>query len=148
MQESIDILWADCFYYLCKYMKDNKLNLKKKFDALLKEKDLTVRGFCKEIGMSSTNLYDIYKRNSIDTKYLDIINEKYDVPPSYFVIEEEMMGYQLKQNINKEEDLKKNYLDEIEHLKKELESKQKEIELLRELVDSKNEVIRTMKGSN
>lgn len=43
-------------------------------------------------------MYLIYKRNSIDTKYLDIIEKKYNVKPSYF-LNDEMIEESIKKRL-------------------------------------------------
>jgi transcriptional regulator with XRE-family HTH domain len=129
-------------------MNIKEVNLEKKIKNLLDKKHIRVREFCREIGMTTGNLYKIYERNSIDTKYLKVIAQKYEVPESYFVVEEQELEYQVKKVISNEKDLVKKYIDDNEHLKKELEAKEKEIALLRELVDSKNMIIEGLKGRN
>jgi len=127
-------------------MKNSEINLEKKFKELLAAKKLTVRGFCSEIGMTTGNLYKIFKRNSIDTKHLKVIADKYDVPESFFTVQDQEVEYKVKRVISNENDLMKKYIDDNEKLRRDLEAKAKEIELLRELLDSKNEIIKGLKG--
>jgi hypothetical protein len=93
-------------------MADKKVDLEKKFKELIRKKGVQVKDFCKEIGMSQSNLYGIYKRNSIDTRYLKAITEKYDVPESYFMVAEQDVEYTVSKLIANEKDLVKKFSDD------------------------------------
>ncbi len=123
-------------------MSTKILNLEEKFKYLLHVKNVTVRAFCKEIGLSPTGLYDIYQRNTIDSKYLQSIYKKYDVHPCFFFVTSNKMRY----DSDCEEDglLLKELQGKVDLYKKEMSAKDKEIDLLRELVDSKNMLIKSL----
>ncbi len=125
-------------------MSNSKINLEKKIREVLKEKDVSIRKFCREIGMSTTNLYDVFKRNSIDTKYLNIIEDKYDVSPGFFVVEEDNVKYNITSVISNEQDMVKKFQEDNDQLRKEIEGYKREIELLKSLVESKDMLIKNL----
>ncbi|NJO90152.1 MAG: hypothetical protein HC831_15310 [Chloroflexia bacterium] len=96
--------------------------------------------------MSTTNLYDVFRRNSIDTKYLNIIEEKYDVSPGFFVVEEDSASYVVTSNTANENELIKKLQESNERLRKEIEGYKREIELLKKLVESKDMLIKNLQG--
>ncbi len=61
-------------------MIHNKINLEKKFRDMFYEKRLTIRDFCAKTNMSAQTLYTIFKKNSVDTKHLNKVQEVFDVP--------------------------------------------------------------------
>lgn len=61
------------------------IDLEKNIKNFLKERKINVLDFCNEIGISNPNLYKIYARGSIDTKYLEKIRDVYNVPLCYIL---------------------------------------------------------------
>lgn len=49
------------------------IDLKKNIKEFLKDRRITIEEFCNVIGITNPNLYKIYARGSIDTKYLELI---------------------------------------------------------------------------
>jgi len=128
-------------------METNDVSLEKKFRDLLNYKRMTVREFCKEVGITTTTLYDVYKRNSIDTKYLDVIEEKFKISKMYFFSDAESVQIYINGNENKLGDVNNGTSKSIQVLKKEIESKNREIELLSQIIEDKNEIIKALKGN-
>jgi DNA-binding Xre family transcriptional regulator len=60
------------------------MNLEFYIKRRLKETQKTVKQLADGIGMSETNVYNIFKRDSVETKALLRIAEFLDVHPSYF----------------------------------------------------------------
>jgi transcriptional regulator with XRE-family HTH domain len=60
------------------------LVLKQKVKELLDQREMTVKEFCSQVGISNPALYKMYKRNSIDTKYLERMATVLKVPISTF----------------------------------------------------------------
>ncbi len=128
------------------------IKLEKKIKQILLTKKIKVKDFCFDIEMSKQNLYNIYERNSAESKYLIKMSEVLQVPVSYFFEEEGVSSVnnsgnyigggknnKIKQNQNADERIKDM---EIENLKKEIanlkESHKRDIE-------NKNELISVLK---
>ncbi len=121
-------------------MNTNNISLENKLKKFMHEYKLTVRKFCEVIGMSSANLYDVYRRNNIDTKYLRIISEKYKVPMWYFFVNDEQA---LTNNNNNSAQT----ATEKTILKNEVKALKKEVKLLTDLVDTKDLLIDELMNS-
>ena len=59
-------------------------NFEETIRKLLREKNMNIRDFSKEVGISDVTLYKIFKRDSIETKHLERMSEVLDVPVSVF----------------------------------------------------------------
>ncbi len=125
-------------------MKKSKIDLKKKLKNLMNEKGITQSDFCDTLGMTVSNLYKIYERNTIDTKYLEIIDDKFNVHPGYFFSDSNNFTITINGNKNNVKDISPDSRDRIRELEKELEASRNEIKLLRELIESKNELIKQL----
>jgi len=107
-------------------MIELEINIKR----FLKNRRIQLKEFCESIGTSQANIYGIYERNSIETKYLEKVSEKYEVPI-----------YELLINENESNNVQQSENSRIKELIKDLKNTEKEVKLLRELLDSKNEII-------
>ena len=66
------------------------LDFETKIRKIIKDNNLTIREFCKSIGIADMTLYNNFKKKSIETKYLQKISEVYNVPLSYFLSDKEL----------------------------------------------------------
>lgn len=105
------------------------------------------------IGVSVSNLYELYKKNSVETKYVEKLSEFFDVPIMYFFSDSEnlvtkknnnVVGYSQGVNIANEGGVKVGEcvgVDLYERLllekEKQLVAKDSEIEFLRSMVKQK-----------
>lgn len=55
------------------------LRIENNLRELLKNNRIQLTELCKVMGITTAGLYKIYKRNSIETKYLELISEKYNI---------------------------------------------------------------------
>ena len=83
------------------------LNIEKKIRFYLGAKNMSIKKFCKEIGMSQQNLDRIFKANSINTTHLQKMAKVFNIEISYFFLSDEQIEI-----LNKEVDV-----DRIKELK-------------------------------
>jgi hypothetical protein len=110
------------------------INLEKRIKKFLKDRKIPVKDFCEALEISPANLYNIYKRNSIDSKYLERFSSVYKLDISYLISSE---------YTNQQE-----YIDvkgKMNAFEQENENLKREVKLLRELLESKNEIIQNLK---
>jgi|JFJP01.1.fsa_nt_gi hypothetical protein len=111
------------------------VRLEKNIKKFLKDRGIQLKDFVEAIGISQANIYNIYERNSIETKYLEKTAEIYKVPIYHLLLDENL------EKVNKEIENSR-----IKELTKDLKHCSKEVDLLRELLDSKNEIIDNLRG--
>jgi len=61
-----------------------------KIRRIIKDNNLTIREFCRSIGIADMTLYNNFKKKSIDTKYLQKTSEVFNIPLSYFLSDNEL----------------------------------------------------------
>jgi transcriptional regulator with XRE-family HTH domain len=124
-----------------------------RLEAIIKEgcknKKLTIRQFAERIGMSDTNLYKCFKRNSIETKHLEKIAEVLQVPIGLFFEQQGSLptvtanGPLLNmQQVQNSGNITLNALSECE---KKIEVLLKEIEFKDKLLEGKDTIIQLLK---
>jgi transcriptional regulator with XRE-family HTH domain len=110
-----------------------------KIRELITENRLTIRKFCERIGMTNPNLYVIFKRNSIDSKYLERISNEFGVPVSYFYDDE----YKKKLEESGMSKILEN--EKIDALSKKIHELEEKNRILTELNEANTEIIRYLK---
>ncbi len=131
------------------------MNLEEKIKKILSDKKLSQEKLANKIGMSKANLYNCFKRNSIETKNLEKIAEVLEVPVSYFFDENDKAGdINIKyaktkgsgnivniadssvKNDKTTEDIKAIKLEmEVKSLKQQLKDKEEIIDNLKQMID-------------
>jgi transcriptional regulator with XRE-family HTH domain len=90
-------------------MPDN-LHVGSRMKVLINNSNLSVKEISEKMGISPPNIYRLYERESVETKYLVKLSEIFEIPISYFFsdidtreLESEIIGIKRKLELKEEE---------------------------------------------
>ncbi|PKP48107.1 MAG: hypothetical protein CVT94_09460 [Bacteroidetes bacterium HGW-Bacteroidetes-11] len=91
------------------FMTDN-LHVGSRMKVLINNSNLSVKEISEKMGISPPNIYRLYERESVETKYLVKLSEIFEIPISYFFsdidtreLESEIIGIKRKLELKEEE---------------------------------------------
>jgi transcriptional regulator with XRE-family HTH domain len=116
-----------------------------KIKNLAKNRGITLKDLAVKIDMSEANLYRVFKRQSIETKYLESIADVLQVPVGYFFGEIQEDGKKIVQSgENNLVGSNQNIINS--NAVKELEECRKEVAYLKEQVKDKEKLIKLLES--
>lgn len=119
------------------------MNIGQKVKALKDRKNLSNSDFARLLGMTESNLFSIYKREHTTTDVVEKIMKATGVPSSYFFDDKAIINISQQGTVNALGENKVNYTTsktesenvEIAVLRVQLESRDKEIEYLKQIIE-------------
>jgi transcriptional regulator with XRE-family HTH domain len=114
-----------------------------KIKGLAKNRGITIKDLAVRIDMSEANLYKVFKRKSIETKYLQKIADVLSVPISYFFDDNQSDD---KKNINVNGVMQIGSKNSNNNDSASLEACKKELDSLKHRLKDKEEIIELLKG--
>lgn len=129
-----------------KYLKDNSIHVGNNINEILQNLGVSKVDFAKLIGKTREHTYKIIANSNVNTEILQILHNEYDIPYSIFFSTEKQINIKIKGDSNEIKQLgittdNKKLIDDNE-----LKALKKEIELLQEIVKTKDDLINVLKS--
>lgn len=130
-------------------MSNKNFKIGIKIKGVFEKRNLSIVDFAKSLNMSTTGVYDIFKRDHINTANLIKISEILDVPISYFFTEDDIPeNVKFFNNGNVaigNKNTSTNTINNSNMFHERMQSLEKEIANLKELIKSKDEIIELLR---
>ncbi len=127
---------------------DNQgINIGKKLEELLKVRKIQKAEFAKMTGKSRNQVYNWIDSKHANTEQILLWSDLLEVSVDYWFKDNQGVIVQINGNLNKLKNVANSKANELFELKYKLEAKDKEIDLLRALLKSKDEIIGTLRGN-